>query len=289
MRTILLFGISYFTLIFFARSQNFGNSGYCQGDNNINVSPWNSAVGNMKDAVFMERANLNMDHTAIRLNIGDDAAGLKDMLDVGFYNYQPDPTGPYPWISGIKLFSSGDLHVKNDIVGKTLHAQAPFNEEKGIWFSDGPSVGSWKISKEANSPDLVIGDGSFANSIRIRKLTAGAPARVVIGRDLAYNGEFNNITFTCLGTGIFSELGVLPGTNWSDYVFDKGYKLMPLDTLSQFIAENHHLPEVPTTKEVNEKGIKIGEMNALLLKKVEELTLYLIDLKRELDAIKSKK
>jgi hypothetical protein len=68
---------------------------------------------------------------------------------------------------------------------------------------------------------------------------------------------------------------------WSDYVFDKKYKLRSLFSLENFIKENKHLPEVPTAKEVEEKGISVGDNQALLLKKIEELTLYVIKLDKQ--------
>jgi len=74
---------------------------------------------------------------------------------------------------------------------------------------------------------------------------------------------------------------------WVDYVFKKDYKLMPLSELNAFIRENNHLPEIPTSDEVRENGIELGEMNALLLKKIEELTLYVIELKTEMNTLKS--
>ncbi len=75
-------------------------------------------------------------------------------------------------------------------------------------------------------------------------------------------------------------------TGWPDYVFEEKYPLLPLPELSQFIQSNKHLPEIPTEKEVNENGLDLGDMNALLLKKVEELTLYVIDLQKQVDALK---
>ena len=61
---------------------------------------------------------------------------------------------------------------------------------------------------------------------------------------------------------------------------------MPLTDLESFIHKNKHLTEVQTTKEVLENGVNVSEMNALLLKKVEELTLYVIDLQKEIDLLK---
>jgi hypothetical protein len=61
-----------------------------------------------------------------------------------------------------------------------------------------------------------------------------------------------------------------------DYVFDKSYDLPTLDAVKTFIDKNHHLPEIPSAAEVAKNGQNLGGMNMLLLKKVEELTLYLI-------------
>ncbi|CAN5272256.1 hypothetical protein BH09BAC3_BH09BAC3_35270 [soil metagenome] len=66
-----------------------------------------------------------------------------------------------------------------------------------------------------------------------------------------------------------------------DYVFDSLYPLSPLDSVQSYIAVNHHLPDVPSAADMEKDGINVSEMNMLLLKKIEELTLYLIDVKHE--------
>ena len=66
-------------------------------------------------------------------------------------------------------------------------------------------------------------------------------------------------------------------SGWSDFVFEKGYDLRPLEEVEQYITEHQHLPEIPSEAEVTENGINLGEMNAKLLQKIEELTLYLIE------------
>ncbi|WP_159581194.1 hypothetical protein [Marinoscillum sp. 108] len=65
--------------------------------------------------------------------------------------------------------------------------------------------------------------------------------------------------------------------NWSDFVFSDNYQLRTLEEVEQHINENGHLPEIPSEAEVTENGINLGEMNAKLLMKIEELTLYLIE------------
>jgi hypothetical protein len=76
-------------------------------------------------------------------------------------------------------------------------------------------------------------------------------------------------------------------SGWPDYVFSPDYKLPSLSALDIFVRENKHLPEIPTAAEVEKNGIALGELNALLLKKVEELTLYLIDQQKQIDELKA--
>jgi len=66
-----------------------------------------------------------------------------------------------------------------------------------------------------------------------------------------------------------------------DYVFDNDYNLLSLEEIKTYIDKNKHLPEVPSAKEMEANGVNLGEMNMLLLKKIEELTLYVIELKSE--------
>lgn len=73
---------------------------------------------------------------------------------------------------------------------------------------------------------------------------------------------------------------------WADYVFNSDYKLKPLMEVENFIKENNHLPDVPSEKEVLENGVSLGEMDAILLQKIEELTLYMIEVKKENEELK---
>lgn len=74
---------------------------------------------------------------------------------------------------------------------------------------------------------------------------------------------------------------IVTQTGWSDYVFEPDYRLRSLVDVEKFIKKNKHLPDIPTANEVEKKGISVGDNQALLLKKIEELTLYVIDLKKE--------
>jgi hypothetical protein len=76
-------------------------------------------------------------------------------------------------------------------------------------------------------------------------------------------------------------------TNWPDYVFNSDYNLLSLGEIKTYIDKNKHLPEVPSAKEMEANGVQLGEMNMLLLKKIEELTLYLITKDNEIKELKS--
>lgn len=76
---------------------------------------------------------------------------------------------------------------------------------------------------------------------------------------------------------------VVTQASWADYVFHKSYVLPSLQQVSAFISLNHHLPGVPSAKEVKEQGLDIAGNQAILLKKIEELTLYSIDQDKRLE------
>lgn len=76
---------------------------------------------------------------------------------------------------------------------------------------------------------------------------------------------------------------------WSDYVFSDDYQLPPLKNVENFIKANKRLQDIPSAKKVAKDGINLGEMNAKLLKKVEELTLYVIELNKKIEKLESEK
>ncbi|MEP1095641.1 MAG: LamG-like jellyroll fold domain-containing protein [Cyclobacteriaceae bacterium] len=89
------------------------------------------------------------------------------------------------------------------------------------------------------------------------------------------------------GKAIMEEVGVQLSGNWPDYVFEPDYNLPALESIEKFIKSEKHLPEIPSAKEVEANGIVLGKMNTLLLKKVEELTLYTIDQSNSIQNLQS--
>jgi len=81
---------------------------------------------------------------------------------------------------------------------------------------------------------------------------------------------------------------IVVDTGWADFVFDDGYNLMPLHEVESHIAEHGHLPDVPSASVVESEGLSVGEAQKIMMQKIEELTLYLIDLKNENESLKNR-
>ncbi|MEQ8359411.1 MAG: tail fiber protein [Cytophagales bacterium] len=111
---------------------------------------------------------------------------------------------------------------------------------------------------------------------------------IVNGGNVGIGTTTPDSKLTVKGTIHTQEVKVdLNGAVAPDYVFEKDYPLTSLEELKSYIDQNKHLPEIPSAKEMEEEGLNLKEMNLLLLKKVEELTLHLIDHKIELEKLKS--
>ena len=102
------------------------------------------------------------------------------------------------------------------------------------------------------------------------------------------SAEFESTTKLAVHGKIFAREVIVTDSPliWPDYVFDETYKLTPLDQLSDYLKQHKHLPEIPATAEVAENGISVGEITPLLLKKIEELTLHIIQQQKEIETLK---
>jgi uncharacterized coiled-coil protein SlyX len=85
------------------------------------------------------------------------------------------------------------------------------------------------------------------------------------------------------GSAVATSMTVKLNSAWPDYVFKKEYKLPALAEVKDYIDKNHHLPDMPSAAQVEKDGLNLGEINTALTKKVEELTLYLIEKNEQLN------
>ena len=105
--------------------------------------------------------------------------------------------------------------------------------------------------------------------------------KVGINTDNNFYGDYD-YALAVKGGILTSEVFVKEVDEWHDYVFSDDYKLMSLSDLESYICDNGHLPDLPSAEEVVGNGYNVAEMEGLLLKKIEELTLYTIELQRQL-------
>jgi hypothetical protein len=157
------------------------------------------------------------------------------------------------------------------------------NMTPGAWNSitqTGDNMIMWKGSGIDNSDagGLVLGPWSnYATGIRI------APTGNV-GIGVANPGTYKLAVEGTMG----ARKVKVTQASWSDFVFEKNYQLPSLKEVEEFIHTNKHLPGIPTTKEVEKNGLDVGDTQALLLQKIEELTLYIIQQQKEIDELKAK-
>ena len=105
--------------------------------------------------------------------------------------------------------------------------------------------------------------------------------RLLIGTTDAPSGYKLSVNGKMIAEGYICKLY----SEWPDFIFNEDYKLKSLSEVEKFIKKNKHLPDVPSAKEVKENGIDIGEMNVILLQKIEELTIYTIEQQKLIETL----
>jgi len=165
-----------------------------------------------------------------------------------------------------------------------------------------PSGGNnWNSSEIKIQRTVDVSNMNFM-SFRSTDPTWGLSA-IVFGYDntdhmtISYDGKVSIGAKKITGTNSDAKLSVdgkvvakslyITMTDWADYVFANDYKLTSLKDVETYYKTNKHLPEIPSEKEVIENGVNVADMNKLLLKKVEELTLYLVQQQKEIDALET--
>jgi hypothetical protein len=189
-------------------------------------------------------------------------------------------------ISGKLSIEGGLLALTNKSVNHIDFGQTPVappsvgvrsNGTRVIWFSE--------VSEKYADYATGMEDYTLWNSIpypdEIFKFKWYAGEKAIMTLDgsggLTVNGAIN---------GKFVTTGI-PASNVADYVFEPGYKLASLSDIEAYTARYKHLPEVPSAAEIEKGGLDLAQMNLVLLKKVEELTLHAIAQQKEIESQKA--
>ncbi len=143
-----------------------------------------------------------------------------------------------------------------------------------------------------------VPSGSSSSDPAINFLTFDGVSTFTTNLMLRRDGKLvvGNVSASSDNYKLFVEKGILTekikvalstdNVNWSDFVFADDYALKSLNEVENFVKKNKHLPEIPSAKEVYKEGLDLAQMDAKLLQKIEELTLYIIQQQKEIDQLK---
>lgn len=219
-----------------------------------------------------------------------------ESLMVGFHSTKPTLTvGPSPndypngnLINRTGKVAIGDVPVP-DIAAK-LHIRSDEGEDAGIFMEPKDSSSNTFIRLRDEDHGIEVDN---AGIMRIKSKNGNTDSKLLlygrVGINIA-NDHFMNSSYSlCVRGGILTDkINIKNVHHWPDYVFSSDYFLMPLSDLKFFITENHHLPEVPSENDIMAEGIEIGDMQGILLKKVEEMTLYILQLQEQIDKLEQR-
>ncbi|WP_165025363.1 MULTISPECIES: hypothetical protein [unclassified Dysgonomonas] len=228
----------------------------------------------------------------ILMGINSHAAGLPSM-----YIRSTNKEGLGLWAKvlhdqGTQIINGG-LVVQDDFIIQTgVNNSTPLGEYgKKLYFGSGSNdnndaiwISRYNLAADESELRINVGDdksdrfvvgNSYHTDGKWRGfLTVQTSGVVTVGsQDLGGNLEVNGV--------IRAKEVKIEATNWPDYVFNKEYNLPTLKEVEEHIKEYNHLPNIPSETEVKEKGVDLGDMQAKLLQKIEELTLYMIEQDKE--------
>jgi hypothetical protein len=203
---------------------------------------------------------------------------------IGTSALESNTTGSGNMALGTAALISNTVGGNNTAIGNYAGQNVTGNSNIFLGYAAGQTAGNVQnklyIANNNTTQPTIYGDLnanfiSIGNNITLAKRDAIATA-----------GTYGLL----VEKGILTEkikVATLTTTDWSDYVFESDYKRMSLEEVEQFVKENKHLPNVPTTVEMMASGSDLIKTDAKLLEKIEELTLYMIEMNKEIKALKA--
>ena len=251
---------------------------------------WLSNDGSDKGLQIKSDGNIQVGNGITQVNIGGSYSNAPYYLSsyIGF-NAQRNSQGQWTFQSdganngGAAMLSdvAGNLRIVTyrPTQGTTIAtlSESDLMANTQLLITSNKKIGLRTTNINANADVQIKGTTYFEDKIGIGIcLTANNNPK---GYRLAVNGTMG-------AKDIFIEIDETP---WPDYVFEEHYELMPLSELEAYITQNKHLPDIPTANEIKQNGLSLAEINAKLVKKIEELTLYIIELNKKIEKYEKNK
>lgn len=175
------------------------------------------------------------------------------------------------------------LHIYGSAGGEVLRLDAATDPQLGL-----TQAGVLKGVLRLGGDDIVLGSPASNDLGRLivrlnggDRLMVHPDGKITIGTATAANGYLLSVN----GKAICTELKVQLQANWPDYVFKEDYPLKSLDELRKYVNSNNHLPGMPAARQVEQHGMEVGEMQRKMMEKLEELTLYVLQLEEKIRKI----
>lgn len=193
------------------------------------------------------------------------------------------------------ISNRGELNIRQVSFGGSVNSHLPLKA-----YQNGGRIDFYIVPDAADYTSFAVSSFSYGHTLTSQYITITEQSTIPLGTDITSVAHFKTVTSTDgegdigIGTSdtkgyklavsgdvIAESIKVKIASTWPDYVFAKSYKVPTLQETEKHIKEKGHLPGIPSAAEVKANGIDLGEMNAKLLQKIEELTLYLIEMKKE--------
>ena len=213
------------------------------------------------------------------------------------YAVTSNPVGYAGYFSGGKNYFSGDVGIGTTTPAGKLHVNDPASSNTMVLITP-------KAIGAGDSSSLFLGEDRnglygmywmYDGAGNLMQLW-GKGGTITYGPHLSVNRDNGNMAIgSAFATGyklsvngkiICTELRVNLVADWPDYVFKKDYKLLPVEKLGAYIQENGHLPNIPLAEEINKSGLDVGEMQKRMMEKIEELSLYIVEQQKQIQALK---
>lgn len=256
---------------------------------------YSNILGNKNTAVgtnAMRSLNNGVQNTAIGFGAGFSAQGSNNVFigrEAGFnetgsnklYINSDNGNSNSALIYG--EFDTDKLRINDKLgigilpVSKALEIKGTGTTNELIQFYTNANTAKWHMNILSNGALNFVESGVADQRFVIR-----AGGNVTIGSTMA-----TGYRLSVDGKIACTEVRVQPTATWPDYVFSEKYKLISLHDLEKSINEQKHLPGIPSAKEIESDGIQVGEMQRKMMEKIEELTLYIIDLNKKIESLQS--
>ncbi|MCG2612952.1 hypothetical protein LZZ85_01630 [Terrimonas sp. NA20] len=183
------------------------------------------------------------------------------------------------------------LSQQNNFTRSILAQNLTWDFSKNKWVISDAAYPDFSMMRFENGGDISFYAGQPTGQTELTNLEISPYSRMTIG----VNGNIGIGTapltdhkLAVNGTALFTKVKVKAFSNWPDYVFSPDYKLMPLKDVENYITQHRHLPGVVPAEDVEKNGLDLGENQAILLQKIEELTLYIIQQQKKIEELEKR-